>query len=313
MQLNFSQIVTLLGFVSAVQAGGNPYSRKATKERQQTAQVQQINERPNGRQVSNNQARQGKQPNLPNTRQVGKPAAGGAIYGRKDVYKGGKPKANYEVQQAKAAGQFGPVIRPGVGNADPEDRPGFAWQQRTITVTVTRGFARTTVTRSTDVTRTFTDTITSGYESTITETTYVTEDATSTNFVTETATETVVTSIGPFSTIEETSTIDFVPTETTTTVVENATTITEPTTVTAWETNVSTEIEYSPVTTTNEIPFSTTTIITPLTTVFETVQGDVVTLTVTEPVQVTAYTTVQDVFTATEIEITYETPAYMLY
>lgn len=314
MQLSFTQVVSLLGFISAIQAGNNPYSRKSTKQRQQVGQVvQQQNERPNGRQVSipNKQV---KQPGKPNTRnaEVAKPA-GGAIYGRKDVYKGAKPKADYNPQQAKAAGQFGPIIQPGLGLGQQEDRPGFAWQQRTVTVTVTRGFARSTITRSIDEPRTFTETSTAIFESTTTETVNVTEDATTTNYITETTTETVTNNVGPVSTIEERTTVDFTPTETTTSIVENETIVTEPTTFTAWETNFSTEVEYSPVTITSDIPFSTTTIVTPLVTVFETVQGEVVTLTVTEPVEVTAYTTVQDVFTATEIEIAYETPAYKLY
>lgn len=313
MQLSFTQVVSLLGFVSAIQAGNNPYSRKSTKHRQQVGQVvQQQIERPNGRQVSTPN-KQVKQPSKPNTRkdEVAKPASG-AIYGRKDVYKGGKPKAGYSPQQAKAAGQFGPV-QPGLALGQQEDRPGFAWQQRTITVTVTRGFARSTITVSTEEPRTFTETSTALYESTSTETVNVTEDATTTNFATYTTTETVTTYVGPVSTIEETTTTDFTPTETTTSTFENETVVTEPTTFTAWETNTSTEVEYSPVTVTSDIPFSTTTVVTPLVTVFETVQGDVVTITVTEPVEVTAYTTVQDVFTATEIEIAYETPAYMRY
>lgn len=324
MNITLGTLTALLAGLGAVQAAG--YNRKAARvvSNLQRAGTQQ-RELTNGRELSVAKAPEpAAQPNV----------RGGLVAGAQGKKLARKSKVPAKKSEAKKTGtktrktpkkpdtktktsnkvvekkqdQFLPpgLQRP---NNPANDLPGWAWQQPTVTVTVTRGFERVIVTTTQTVTETATSTNTVSHSSTDWETilgpveSFTTETSTGYTTVTETV------AVGSVTVVEETETATEQATVTATETVGPVVTYAADTTVT--ETAWHTELDYSVVaTSTSTIPFSTSTVIHPETTVTEFVEGGPVVVTETAFSSTNAVTTVYGVSTVTETEVAYETPAF---
>lgn len=313
--MNITLLTGILAAVASVQAVG--YSRKTARgvsQRQRNAGQPQ--ELPNGRVSTVVKAPEpAPQPNVRGG-QCNNPlilAAGKGtrvnIYGKQTRQKKTAKKTEKKVAGAveKKQDQFLP---PGLQRSNPTpDVPGWAWQQPTITVTVTRGFDRTTSTTTTTLTQTNYSTNTVSYSSTEYETILVPVESFTTVTRTEYSTAFETSFIGEVTTVQQTETVTEQATITATETVGPIVTLTTDNTIS--ETNWSTELDYSVVaTSTSTVPFSTSTVLHSEVTVTEFVEGGPVTVTETTTTDVNAVTTVYDVTTVTDYEVAYETPAF---
>jgi len=314
MLLNFSQIVALLGITAAgVQAIANPYGTRAIRRtRVETKPVGLIH---NGRFASApakvkkdiNPNNRGETPTAPRSRKVKSD-----IYLDKFQAKTKKAPTRVMEKVAMAQEQFMP-LRPSAAPLAAAEEPGYAWQRRTITVTVTRGFERIIITTTINVTNTIVESQTEYVTGTINTTVWETISEQTTETETDYTTEYTTTSIGPTSTVSETTTETSQETVTSTEWIPETTTITYGSEETVWQTNYNTVTEWSTSTTTSTIIYPETTVITPMVTTTGYIPGETSTLFETSFGLVTSTSTLQTDYTTTDVEIVYETPAFMRY